>query len=341
MAWFQTTHNGTAIDVVNKIIAFLTADSNMVANNDAWVVLGNLPDNTPCQFQSNHFLRNGKYLRGPGNGTTFVYMLIAEAYSTDITHSTNSVYIHASYGFDNEILATPWAQPGADSDYNIIAVPLTSGPLELMGNSRRWYGYIGDNLLATAGFYFGWLIPYVTAQVEQYPQPLCMLGTDRYVRSWWSESNGNYNTHLTLNGDSQNSSVATGDRSNKGHYLAVPGGTKLMVQAGTRNDPGKCYDTVCAFFGGHTGRSSSSPIFAGPATQLGRTPLFSIPIGAGSTTEDGQSRTVYGELDGILKPCNLGLVNGAIINSDGHEYVVVSNRNTPSNGADFYALRRA
>lgn len=330
MAWTTGAHDGNAVTLLDALVTFLTTDATLVADSDAWTVLGQCTEGLTHPTDDDYIVTKGYYLRGAGLASApilFIYSV-----ETD-ENATSAIAFTAMQGFDAELADMWWAQPGASYHYAPLTVPKTVGTYEFMANGQRTYGYIKDELERYMPFYAGWIIPYTDTQSQNYVQPTACLGSDKFLKYCSvSSTNADFSVGLCNMDSGDTTSVPSADRSNAGAFIIAPDSSFRAIQA-----------------------SSSKPVVSVTSTRMYNTSLdwkYHIksyaPVTSGGITPlypevlRYDDSVLLGELDGLCSIGRTGAIAGAIISdSDDVEWIVIMQRNQPANGVDGYAMKRA
>ncbi|MBS9781846.1 MAG: hypothetical protein KGV56_05060 [Gammaproteobacteria bacterium] len=160
-------------DLQNRIVTFVTTNSDLVANNQNWELLKQ--DGTSC------------YLKAPGlSGTESIYCGLDV-----ISNATNDYYNMLLYGSRGFVANEP-----------LSAQPFSGRHVILLWNKSIKYWLIanGQRLIIVAKIstnyemaYVGKIFPYATP--KQYPYPLLIAGTGSKTTLRW-DSNEDHHTSL-------------------------------------------------------------------------------------------------------------------------------------------------
>ncbi len=330
MAWTTGTHDGNAVTLLDALVTFLTTDATLVADSDAWTVLGQCSEGLKHPTDDDYIVTKGYYLRGAG--LTNAPILFVYSVETD-EDATYAIAFTAMQGFDAELADMWWAQPGASYHYAPLTVPKTVGTYEFMANGQRVYGYVKDELERHMPFYAGWIIPYTDTQSQNYVQPAACLGSDKFLKYCLvSSTNTNFSVGLCNMDDGNDVSVPSKDRENAGAFIIAPDSSFRAIQASAATPVVSVTST--RMYNASLSWDYQIKSYA-PITSHGVTPLYPEIL-----RYDGS--VLLGELDGLCSVGRLGAASGAIITDvDGAEWIVIMQRNKPSNGVDGYAMKRA
>ena len=184
---------GTATDyddLLTDLINFLTADADLVAANEAWVIEAQA---TPATYsmvgvtgtQTYTGTFRDYYLRGPGLSQTDNIYINIRQYQNSVAGLYNWA-ISGATGYDS---GSAWeSQPNnslVSGHFSYISLPNSSVDYTFVANGRRFIIYVsfeGDTYVS----YCGYLLPYGIP--SEYPYPLFISGNTLNISTTYATS---------------------------------------------------------------------------------------------------------------------------------------------------------
>lgn len=298
MAWTSGTATDY-VDLMNRMVAFLTTNTELVAANQNWVELSNNNEGFVRQY----------FLRGPGLSSSEQIFLQFRAFE-DPANDRFNWQVNGALGYD--ALSPYEGQPNLSPDtyayYWDQAIPY-------------WFIANGQRIIVVARIstsyivsYYGKLLPYGTPNA--FPYRVVIGGCGGNPNARWSDSSDTFDVSCIM-------SPGTGCQ-----FYTGDGGWRAIKNRSSRNGTSSTSDInvspthAGAFFRGTSSSwTTFSQVQPNPDGSYTRMPFI---LG---TTKASPSVNMFGELDGLLWVTGTGNAAENIITDNGQDYLVVQNMN--------------
>lgn len=320
---YQTGTASDHVDLFDKLIAFLTADADLLYDGEAWEV----------EWSKSTDLSEGVVLKGPGLALTDE-ILVGLRLSANVPDDAAEIavvgmtgVIPSSTAFNDHVNVTP----------NAPRMLLRTQPMTywFAANGRRFIVMVRVSTVYES-LYAGFFLPYSTPL--QYPYPMFIGGTAHSettrlaVPNWRSTAN----SHAHFSRSFRNPSVSNGHPSNawmldpSGNWLDCGITTDSNVQLG----PGQFGTGFGISADGTTTSYGYNTILDRIITTFGEQQAL-VPI---TLLQQSPSDQTFGVLDGVYRVAGRGNAPENTVVVDGITHVVGINA-FRTNLADFWAMQ--